>query len=98
MADKKAYQEWKTKAEQVRQISSDKKLARWQKAHLAGKALMGIDLNGLQSKHRRKFLNTISQINRILANYQLDSFDDYQKISEDELSEIIRLLKALTPP
>ena len=98
MADKKAYQEWKTQAEQVRQIASDKNLALWQRAHMVGRPLMSIELNGLQSKHRRKFMTTLSQVNRILANYQLDTFDDYQKISADELREIIRLFKTLTPP
>jgi len=98
MADKKAYQQWKAEAEQVRQIASDKSLALWQRAHMVGKPLTAIELNGLQSKHRRKFMTTLSQVNRILANYQLDTFDDYQKISSDDLHEIIRLFKSLTPP
>lgn len=98
MADKKAYQQWKAQAELVRQIASDKNLALWQRAHMAAKPLTAIELNGLQSKHRRKFMTAFSQINGILANYQLDTFDDYQKISSEELSEMIRLLKTLTPP
>lgn len=98
MADKKAYQEWKRQAEQVRKIACDKSLALWQRAHMAATPLTAIELNGLQSKHRQKFMTTLSQINRILANYQLDTFEDYQKISSDELHEIIRLLKSLTPP
>jgi len=102
MADKNVYHnvyhEWKIQAEQVRKIASDKTLALWERAHMVGRPLTAIELNGLQSKHRQKIMATIVQVNRILANYQLDTFDDYQKISNDELHEIIRLFKTLTPP
>ena len=98
MADKNVYREWKIQAEQVKKIASDKTLALWQRAHLAVRPLTSIELTGLQSKHRQKFMTTIVKVNRILANYQLETFDDYQKISSDELHEIIRLLKTLTPP
>lgn len=98
MADKKAYQEWRTMAENARMIASDKALPLWQKAHKIPGAYAGLELSGLQSKHRHKVLNTLGQLNVILKKFNLDSFDDYQKIDDENLREIIRLAKGLSPP
>lgn len=98
MADKKAYQEWRSMAANARLIAADKTLPLWQKAHRIPGAYAGLDLGGLQSKHRRKVLNTLGQINFILERFTLESFDDYERIDEQSLREIIRLAKGLSPP
>ena len=98
MADKKAYQEWRSMAEHARLIAADKSLPLWQKAHKIPGAYSGLDLGGLQSKHRHKVLNALGQINVILKKFTLQSFDDYEKIDQESLREIIRLANALNPP
>ncbi|MGC1508144.1 hypothetical protein [Ketobacter sp.] len=98
MADKKAYQEWHDMEANARQIAADQTLPLWQKAHKIPGAYTGLDLSGLQSKHRHKVLNTLGQINVILKKFKLDSFDDYENIDEGNLREIIRLAKGLSPP
>jgi len=58
----------------------------------------GLALEGLQSKHRHKVLTAFGKVNKVFGKYTLDSFDDYEKISADDLREIIRTINALVPP
>ena len=43
-------------------------------------------------------LAAFGKVNTVFAKYTLDSFDDYEKISGDDLREIIRTVNALVPP
>jgi hypothetical protein len=97
MADKKVYQDWNNRADKVTAIVTDKSLLPWQKAHLVGGAYAGLALEGLKSKHRHKVLSGFSKINGILSRYTLNSFDDYQNIKEEDLREIIKIVKSLAP-
>ena len=98
MADKAAYQQWLESAEMVKSIAADDSLALWQKAHKVNQASAGLAPDGLQSKHRHKILAGFGKVNAVFANYTLDSFDDYEKIDERDLREIIRIFSSLTPP
>ena len=98
MADKAAYQQWLESAEKVKSIAADSSLALWQKAHKVNQAYAGLALDGLQSKHRHKILTGFGKVNAVFASYTLESFDDYEKIDECDLREIIRIVRSLTPP
>ena len=98
MADKAAYQQWLESAEKVKSIAADDSLALWQKAHKVNQAYAGLALDGLQSKHRHKILAGFGKVNAVFASYTLDSFDDYEKIDESDLREIIGIVRALAPP
>ncbi|MCP5008067.1 MAG: hypothetical protein GY941_29645 [Planctomycetes bacterium] len=97
MADKKAYLFWNDCAAKVNTIAGDKTLPLWRKGRLVSGAYVGLALEGLQSKHRRKIISGFSKVNAVLANYKLDSFDDYENISDEDLYEIIRLVKSIAP-
>ncbi len=97
MAVKKVYQDWIDSAEKVHAIARDKSLPLWKRGHLVGGAYAGLALEGLQSKHRRKIIAGFSKVNTILARYTLSSFDDYQLIKDEDLCEIIRLVKSISP-
>ncbi len=98
MADQKAYQDWRTRTLKAQQIIADKSLAIWEKAHMAGGAYAGLDLSGLKSKHRHQILNRLTNLNAILSDYQLDTFDDYQNIEKADLQAMISIIKTLACP
>ncbi len=98
MADKQAYQHWRESAEQVEAIVADRSLPLWQKAHRVGGAYAGLALEGLKSKHRHKILTGFGKVNAVLARYTLNSFDDYEQLADEDLREILRIVRSLAPP
>ncbi|UZE97304.1 hypothetical protein [Alkalimarinus alittae] len=97
MADKKVYQDWSDSAAKVRSIASDSSLELWQKSHLVAGAYAGLALEGLKSKHRHKILGGFSKMNGILSKYTLNTYDEYEIITEEDLREIIRIVLSLEP-
>jgi hypothetical protein len=98
MADKAAYQQWLESAERVQSIATDNSLELWQKAHRVNEAYAGLALEGLRSKHRHKLLAAFGKVNAVFARYTLNSFDEYEKITESDLKEIIEIVSSLAPP
>lgn len=98
MADKSAYQQWRESAKKVKSITTDDTLALWEKAHRVNQAYAGLALDGLRSKHRHKLLAEFGKVNAVFAAYTLNSFEDYEIISDSDLKEIIRIVSAITPP
>ena len=98
MADKAAYKQWQESAETVKSIAASDTLELWQKAHKVNQAYAGLALEGLISKHRHKILNGFGQVNAVFSRYTLNSFDDYEKIEESDLREIIKIVVSLAPP
>lgn len=98
MADKAAYQQWRECAQKARSVAADNTLALWEKAHWVNQAYAGLTLDGLQSKHRHKLLAEFGKVNAVFAGYTLNTFDDYQTISDGDLKEIIRIVSAITLP
>jgi hypothetical protein len=70
----------------------------WQKVHRVGGAYAGLALDGLKSKHRHKVLAGFGKVNSILACYTLNSFDDYEQIKDEDLREMLRIVRSLAPP
>ena len=98
MADKAAYQQWLESAEKVQSIAADHSLELWQKVHKVNEAYAGLALEGLRSKHRHKLLAAFGKVNTVFARYTLNSFDEYEKISESDQKEIIQIVSSLAPP
>lgn len=98
MVDKETYRDWRSSTQAAEKILSDSKLKPWQKAHMVGGAYAGLTLSGLRSKHRHRFLNRISELNQILAQYQLESFDDYQNIKPADLKKLVNIASKLGCP
>lgn len=97
MADKVVYQQWQESAAAAKLIAASDSLALWQKAHKVNEAYAGLALDGLRSKHRHKLLAGFGKVNAVFAGYTLNSFDDYEKIKESDLREIIRIVCSLAP-
>jgi len=98
VADVETYRDWQIRTREANEILSNKKLKLWQKVHMVGGAYAGLTLSGLRSKHRHRFLNRISELNKILAQYQLESFDDYQNIKSADLKQMILIGRKLACP
>jgi alpha-L-fucosidase len=99
MANKKTYQRWQAAAAEAAEIAKDKTLPLWKKAHLVSTPYTGIALDELQSKHRRKIISGFARVNGILARYEpnLKTFDDYKIIEEQDLRDIVSIVKSLSP-
>lgn len=98
MADKAAYQSWRDSAKAVEAIAADQLLAPWQKVRQVNSAYAGMALDGLKSKHRHKILSGFGQVNAVFARYKINSYDDYEKMDEQDLKEIVRIVRSLAPP
>ena len=98
MSNAETYRDWQARTEEARKILSNKQLKLWQKAHMAAGAYAGLTLSDLRSKHRHKFLNRVVSLNRILARYELDSFDDYQQIESADLRKMVDIIKTMACP
>ena len=70
-------------------MCDDPTIPLWQKAHRVGCAYQDVQLDGLKSKHRRRLLAELAKLNQILAQYPIETFDDYQLIEEKHLRAII---------
>jgi iron uptake system EfeUOB component EfeO/EfeM len=98
MADRAAYQQWLESAEKAKSIAANDSLELWERAHGVNQAYAGLALEGLRSKHRHKILAGFGKVNAVFAGYTLNSFDDYEKINESDLREIIKIVSSLAPP
>ncbi|TCO69269.1 hypothetical protein [Chromatocurvus halotolerans] len=98
MADEAAYRQWRESAKAVKAIAADDGLALWEKARKVNQAYAGLALEGLQSKHRHKVLAAFGKVNSVFAKYTINSFDDYQQMSDGDLREIVDTVRALMPP
>lgn len=98
MTNKAVYLDWEERTRKAFSILGDKALPKWKKAHMVGGAYAGLELDQLQSKHRRKVYNCLSDMNQILRRYSLKEWDDYEQIQEVDIQQLIDLAKGLACP
>ena len=97
MTDKAAYASWEASAREVERIAKDRSLPPWEKAHRVGTAYTTVALEGLRSKHRHKIFRHIAEVNVILQKYMPETFEDYQRMGEADLTALIGLFRAMGP-
>ena len=97
MTDKAAYASWEASAREVERIAKDRSLPLWEKAHRVGSAYTTVALEGLRSKHRHKIFRHIAEVNAILQKYMPETFEDYQRMDEADLKELINRFRAMRP-
>ena len=81
--------DWQQRAEQVRALCDNPAIPLWQKAHRVGCIYQDVQLDGLKSKHRRRIFAELAKLNQILAQYPIETSDDYQLIAQHDLRAII---------
>ena len=67
----------------------------WKRAQNALRCFKGLPLDHLPRKLDRSIDITFSGVNAILARYTISTWDDYQKISNDDLKKIETLIRNL---
>ena len=95
MNKSEAYKQWRLMTANAQKIERDPTIPLWQKAYKIAGAYRGLELGELRSKHRHRVLNILGQMNKILTPYQFESFDEYHRISEAEIEQLILLVKQL---
>ena len=93
MASRRWRDDWQRRAEKVHQLCQDRTVPLWQKAHLVGRAFADVELDALQSKHRKKLYSKLAGVNAILAKYPIETFDDYVLIDTADLHRILAAFK-----
>lgn len=96
MADKNVYRQWRAMTIKAQQLAVDGSLPLWQRAYRVPGAYNGIELSGLLPRHRNKIMGVLQEINPILQRYELETFEDYQKMAEQDLRRIIKLAQGMS--
>ena len=93
MASRRWRDDWQRRAEKVHRLCQDRTVPLWQRAHRVGQAFDDVELDGLQSKHRKKLYCKLVAVNAILAKYPIETFDDYALIDTADLHSILAAFK-----
>ena len=80
----------------AQQLAVDESLPLWQRVYRVPGAYNGIELSGLRSRHRNKMMGVLQEINLILQRYELETFEDYQEMAEQDLCDIIKLAQGMS--
>ncbi len=67
----------------------------WKRTVEALTCFKGLDITHLPTRWRKRLDRKLAQINRIVARYPIETWDDYQKISAEDLARIELLVKNL---
>lgn len=70
-------------------------LPQWKRTQNALFCFKGLALDDLPDNYQRRIDSHFAQINTILAGYTLQTWDDYQKMSSEDLNKIHKLIDAL---
>src|SRR5690606_34606931 len=92
-----AYRQWREMAVNAKKMEENPSIPLWQKAYRVPGAYQGLELDKLNTKDRKRVLNTLQKMNAILAPYQFTNFDDYQIMDEKDAEALILLSKKLSP-
>jgi hypothetical protein len=61
----------------------------------ASQRLSGLELNKLDTGTRKKLDRNLIDGNRVLSQYKIETYDDYAKISDPHLDELINMMKRI---
>lgn len=69
----------------------------WKRVQNAMLCFKGMPIDHLPLKLVRRFQRTFASMNAILARYPIETWDDYQKISPDDLTKLEILILNMPP-
>jgi hypothetical protein len=76
-------------------IANDQSLPTWQRVLQSLQAFAGTQLTGLPPKIYRAIEKHFVAVNRVLAEYDLEKGEDYERMAEADLQEILSIIKDL---
>lgn len=67
------------------------------KAYRVSGSYEALELDKLNTKDRKRVLNTLQKMNAILAPYQFTNLDDYQIMDEQDSEGLIFIIEEVKP-
>ncbi len=67
----------------------------WKRTHEAMMYFKGLKLTPLPRRWRGRVEKAFAQVNQVLAKYPIETWDDMQKVSAEDLSRIDQLITAI---
>ena len=75
----------------------EKQHPHWKRVQDALPCFKGLSLDHLPPKLERRIDQTFAAVNTVLARYTIETWDDYQKISADDLATLEALIDNMPP-
>ena len=95
MSESNVYHQWREMSAKADEIRADQSVPIWQKAYRVPGSYQGLELDKLRGKDRNRIINTLQKMNTILAPYQFETFDEYQRMDDKDAQRILVLAKRL---
>ena len=73
-------------------IIEDWELPMWKRLHLSLQAYQGMELSCLPGKVRKELEGNLLEINQVIAKYDIETFEDYEKIPANDLSKLLAII------
>ena len=80
------------RAQQSRLLIHDPRLPKWQRVLQGLQAYSGLELTGMDEDVRGALETNLVDVNRVLGRYPLETDEDYQKISPEDLQQLLDIL------
>ena len=84
------------KARLARNYIQDHEQPLWKRVHNSLQAYSKLKFSGLPSSIKNEIEKSFASVNAIFSGYEINSFDDYQKIAADDLMEILNIVERLS--
>jgi hypothetical protein len=83
------------RAREAMAIATSQSPPTWQRVLQSLQAFAGTQLTGLPPKINRTIEKHFVAVNRVLAEYHLEKSEDYERMAEADLQEILSIIKDL---
>jgi hypothetical protein len=83
------------RAIEVKSIVSNDSLPKWRRATQALQVFARLDLTGLPADVGTTLESNLVAVNRILATYRIEKFEDYEQMMDKDLQQILDILDTL---
>lgn len=84
------------RAHRAKILAGELSVSKWERLNQGLHALSGLELNALTDDVRQEFERYLVDINRVLAQYPLAEDEDYQRISDADLDQLLDTLDTAT--
>jgi len=82
------------RSQKAKTLASDPPLPKWKRLSQGLQAFSGLELTGIPEDVRERFEADLVGVNRVLAQYPLETEEDYQIISDDDLQRMLEIVDA----
>lgn len=79
-------------AQKSQNMANDNTLPLWERLQRSLQAYAGIKLNLMSAEQRTHLESTFVRINAIFSKYKMTCYEDYQKMSADDLVQALRIV------